>query len=157
MRSYGVHIFPVCSFGPSRSLRERVQALGRLHEMEGVVVQKMIPGGVEVLVGVTQDPSFGPLIMFGLGGTMVERMKDAQVRIQPLADVDARDMVRSIKGYPLLEGWRGAPPADVAAAEELLLRFSLMAEELPEVTEMDLDPVKLLSPGEGAVVVDCRI
>jgi acetyltransferase len=140
-----------------RQIRERVQALGKLPEMEGVVVQKMIPRGVEALVGVTQDLSFGPLIMFGLGGTIVELMKDVQLRVQPLTDVDAREMVRSIKGYPLLEGWRGAPPADVAAAEDLILRVSQMVEELPEIAEMDLNPVKLLAPGEGAVVVDCRI
>jgi acyl-CoA synthetase (NDP forming) len=140
-----------------REIRERVRSLDRLHEMDGVVVQTMIPGGVEILVGVTQDPSFGPLIMFGLGGTMVELMKDVQVRVQPVTDADARDMVRLIKGYPLLEGWRGAPSADVAAGEELLLRVSQMVEELPEIAEMDLNPVKLLTPGDGAVVVDCRL
>jgi acyl-CoA synthetase (NDP forming) len=107
-----------------RQIHERVRTLGKEDEIDGVVVQKMIASGVELLVGVTQDPSFGPLIMFGLGGIMVELMKDVQVRIQPLTDVDARDMVRSIKGYPLLEGWRGAPRADVAAAEELLLRVA---------------------------------
>ena len=138
-------------------IRERVRTLGREGEMEGVLVQKMIASGVEVLVGVTQDPSFGPLIMFGLGGIMVELMKDVQVRIQPLTDVDARDMVRSIKGYPSLEGWRGAPRADVASAEELLLRVAEMAEELLEVREMDLNPVKLPSPGGRAVAVDCRM
>jgi acetyltransferase len=105
-----------------RHIKDRVQALDRLGEMEGVVVEKMVAGGVEALVGVTQDPSFGPLTMFGLGGTMVELMRDVQVRIQPLTDVDPREMVRSIKGYPLLEGWRGSAPADVAAAEELILR-----------------------------------
>jgi acyl-CoA synthetase (NDP forming) len=88
---------------------------------------------------------------------MVELMKDVQVRIQPLTDIDAGEMVRAIKGYPLLEGWRGAPRADVGAAEELLLRVSQMVEELPEVVEMDLNPVKLLPPGEGAIVVDARI
>jgi acyl-CoA synthetase (NDP forming) len=140
-----------------KQIRERVLALGRASEMEGVIVQEMIAGGVEALVGVTQDPSFGPLLMFGLGGTLVELIKDVQVKIQPLTDVDAREMVRSIKGYPLLEGWRGAPPADVAAAEDLLLRVSRMVEELEEIAEMDLNPVKLLPPGEGVVVVDCRI
>jgi acyl-CoA synthetase (NDP forming) len=138
-------------------IREGITSLGRQAEMEGVIVQKMIPGGVEALVGVTEDPSFGPLVMFGLGGTLVELIKDVQVRIQPLTDVDAREMVRSIKGYPLLEGWRGSPAADVAAAEELLLRVSEMIGDLEEIAEMDLNPVKLLPPGEGAVVVDCRI
>lgn len=140
-----------------RQIRERVKALGKLAEMDGVVVQKMVAGSVETLIGVTQDPSFGPLMMFGLGGTMVELMKDVQVRTQPLTDVDAREMVRSIKGYPLLEGWRGAPPADIAAAEDRLLRVSTMVEELPNIVEMDLNPVRLQAPGSGAVVVDCRI
>jgi acetyl coenzyme A synthetase (ADP forming)-like protein len=140
-----------------RQIHERVRKLDRLNEVEGAIVQKMISGGVEVLVGVTQDPSFGPLVMFGLGGTMVELMKDVQIRLQPLTDIDAREMVRSIKGYPLLEGWRGSAAGDVAAAEELILRVSQIVEELPEIVEMDLNPVKLLRPGEGAVVVDCRI
>jgi Acyl-CoA synthetase (NDP forming) len=140
-----------------KTIREGLKALGRLDEMQGVTVQPMVEGGVEAIVGVTQDRSFGPLVMVGLGGTLVELMKDVQVRIQPLTDVDARDMVRSIKGYPLLQGWRGSPPADVAALEDLLLRVSALAGELPEVAEMDLNPVRVLSPGDGAVVVDARI
>jgi acyl-CoA synthetase (NDP forming) len=140
-----------------KTIREGLKALGRLDEMQGVTVQSMVDGGVEAIVGVTQDRSFGPLVMVGLGGTLIELMKDVQVRIQPLTDVDARDMVRSIKGYPLLQGWRGSPPADVAALEELLLRVSALAGELPEVAEMDLNPVRVLSPGEGAVVVDARM
>jgi acyl-CoA synthetase (NDP forming) len=117
----------------------------------------MVPGGVEVIVGLTQDPSFGPLLMFGLGGIQVELIKDVAFRIHPLTDVDARDMVRSIKGYPLLNGWRGSPPADVEALEQLLLRVSAMVEDIPEIAEMDLNPVKVLSPGEGCCVVDARI
>jgi acetyl coenzyme A synthetase (ADP forming)-like protein len=140
-----------------RTIRERLGALGRLDEMQGVTVQSMVDGGVEVIVGVTQDRSFGPLIMAGLGGTLVELLKDVQVRIQPLTDVDARDMVRSIKGYPLLQGWRGSPPADIEALEDLLLRVSALAGELPEIAEMDLNPVRVLAPGEGAVTVDARM
>lgn len=140
-----------------RQIRARLRALGREHEMEGVTVQAMVSGGVETIVGVTHDLSFGPLIMFGLGGTLVELLKDVQLRIQPLTDVDAREMVRFVKGYQLLQGWRGAAPADVGALEELLLRVSCLAEDLPEVAEMDLNPVRALAPGEGAVVVDARI
>ena len=125
--------------------------------MEGVIVQEMVPGGVEVIVGLTQDPSFGPLIMFGLGGIQVELIKDVAFRIHPLTDVDARDMVRSIKGFPLLTGWRGSPPTDIEALEQLLLRVSAMVEDIPEIAEMDLNPVKVLSPGEGCCVVDARI
>ena len=140
-----------------QTIRERLRAAGRLEEMEGVIVQEMVPGGVEVIVGLTQDPSFGPLIMFGLGGIQVELIKDVAFRIHPLTDVDARDMVRSIKGYPLLNGWRGSPPADVDALEQLLLRVSAMVEDIPEIAEMDLNPVKVLPPGEGCCVVDARI
>jgi len=128
-----------------------------LPEMDGVTVQRMVPEGVEAIVGVTQDPLFGPLIMFGLGGTLVELLKDVVFRIHPLTDIDAREMVRSVKGYPLLEGWRGSPPGDVASLEELLLRVSYMIKEVPEIAEMDLNPVKVLQPGQGCVVVDTRI
>ncbi len=138
-------------------IKERVKAMGKLREMQGVVVQEMVPGGIEAIVGVTQDPSFGPLMMFGLGGTYVELLKDVVFRIHPLTDVDAREVVRSAKSYPLLDGWRGSEPGDVAALEELLLRVSAIVEDLPEIAEMDLNPVKVLSPGQGCAVVDCRI
>ncbi|HET8944807.1 MAG TPA: acetate--CoA ligase family protein, partial [Dehalococcoidia bacterium] len=135
----------------------RIRGLARGEEMEGVTVQRMVPEGIEAIVGVTQDPLFGPLIMFGLGGTLVELLKDVAFRIHPLTDVDAREMVRSVKGYALLEGWRGSPPGDVAALEDLLLRVSYLIEEVPEIAEMDLNPVKVLPPGQGCVVVDTRI
>jgi len=140
-----------------RTIEARIKALGRIAEMHGVSVQQMVPEGVEAIVGVTQDPLFGPLIMFGLGGTLVELLKDVVFRIHPLTDTDAREMVRSVKGYPLLEGWRGSPPGDVAALEELLLRVSYMIQEVPEIAEMDLNPVKVLPPGRGCLVVDTRI
>jgi acetyltransferase len=140
-----------------RTIRDRLKTLGRAGEMQGVTVQPMVQGGVETIVGVTHDRSFGPLIIFGLGGILVELVKDVQLRIQPLTDVDAREMVRSVKGYQLLQGWRGSPPADVGAIEELLLRVSAMAEDLPEIAEMDLNPVRALPPGEGAIVVDARV
>lgn len=95
--------------------------------------------------------------MFGLGGAFVELLEDVQFRSHPLTDVDAKDMVRGIKGYPLLEGWRGSPAGDIAALEELLLRVSRMVEDAPEIAEMDLNPVKVLAPGEGCVVVDTRV
>ncbi len=138
-------------------IRERMRQMKRLREMEGATVQEMIHGGVEAIIGVTQDPSFGPLIMFGLGGVYVELLKDVVFRIHPLTDVDAQEMVRSVQSYPLLEGWRGAAPGDVPALQDVLLRVSAMVEDLPEIVEMDLNPVKVLSPGHGCVVVDSRI
>jgi acyl-CoA synthetase (NDP forming) len=138
-------------------IRERMRDAGRLEEMQGVMLQEMVPGGVEVIVGLTQDPSFGPLLMFGLGGIQVELIKDVAFRIHPLTDVDAREIVQAVKGYPLLTGYRGSPPADVPALEQLLLRVSALVEDVPELAEMDLNPVKVLSPGEGCCVVDARI
>jgi acyl-CoA synthetase (NDP forming) len=125
--------------------------------MEGVLVQPMVTDGVEVIVGVTQDPLFGPLIAFGLGGVHVEILGDVCFRVTPLTDRDAGEMVREIRGYRLLEGFRGHSPADVKAIEEVLLRLSLLVEEVPEISELDLNPVFALPPGQGCRIVDARI
>lgn len=138
-------------------IRERLAKEGRLDAMEGVLVQPMISGGVEVMVGVTEDRLFGPLIAFGLGGIHVEILGDVCFRVTPLTDRDAGEMVRAIRGFRLLEGYRGHPPADVAAVEELLLRVSRLVEEVPEISELDLNPIFALAPGEGCRIVDARI
>jgi acetate---CoA ligase (ADP-forming) len=127
------------------------------HAMDGVIVQPMISGGVELMVGVTQDPSFGPLIAFGLGGIHVEILKDVSFRVTPITDLDAAEMVRTIRGYRLLQGYRGHLPADIPAIEELLLRVARLVEEVPEIEELDLNPVIALAPGQGCVVIDARI
>ncbi len=123
--------------------------------IEGVSVQKMAKAGVEVIIGMTKDPQFGPVLMFGLGGILVEVLKDVAFRIVPLAPRDARQMVRDIKGYPLLEGYRGSPPSDVAALEDMLLKLSAFVEAHPEIAELDLNPV--FAYPDGAVAVDARI
>ena len=125
--------------------------------MEGVLVQPMVAGGVEVMAGMVQDPSFGPLIGFGLGGIHVEILGDVRFRITPLTELDAADLIRSIKGYRLLQGYRGHPPADVDAIQELLLRLSRLVEEVPEIVELDLNPIFALPPGQGYRIVDARI
>jgi acetyl coenzyme A synthetase (ADP forming)-like protein len=125
--------------------------------MDGVVVQPMIANGVELMVGATQDPLFGPLIAFGLGGIHVEVLADVCFRVTPLTDRDAADMVRAIRGYRLLQGYRGHPPADIEAIEEVLLRISRLVEEVPEINELDLNPMFALAPGQGCRVVDARI
>ena len=124
---------------------------------EAVMVQSFIPDGHEVLIGTTEDPNFGPLVGFGLGGVTVELLGDVAFRIHPLTDVDVSEMVRDVKGFPLLEGYRNQPEGDVPALEEALLRVSAMITALPEISEMDLNPVKVLAPGQGVVVVDARI
>lgn len=140
-----------------KSIAARLAETGHADAMHGVIVQKMVKEGIEVIVGVTQDPSFGPLVMFGMGGVYTELFKDVAFRLHPLMDVDAFDLVRSVKTYRLLEGWRGAAPADVASLEELLLRVSAMAEDIAQIVELDLNPVKVMGTGDGCVAVDARI
>ncbi|HEY2959454.1 MAG TPA: GNAT family N-acetyltransferase [Actinomycetota bacterium] len=125
------------------------------YTVERFLVQRMVEDGVELLVGVVNDASFGPVIACGAGGTAVELLKDVAVRITPLTDRDAAEMVRSLATFPLLDGYRGAPKADVAALEELLLRVSALVEAHPRVAELDCNPVKVLP--QGAVVVDARV
>ena len=138
-------------------IQQRVAQDNKLEEMDGVLIQPMISGGVEVMVGMTLDPLFGPLIGFGLGGIHVEILKDVCFRVTPITDRDAAEMVRGIKGYRLLEGYRGHPPADIAAIEDLLLRVARLVEEVPEIAELDLNPVIALPPGRGCQIVDARI
>ena len=139
------------------AIHDRLAGENRLAAFDGVLVQPMIYGGVEVMVGVAQDPSFGPLIGFGLGGIHVEILKDVCFRVTPITDRDAKEMVRSIHGYRLLEGYRNHPPADIAAIENLLLRVARLVEEVPEIAELDLNPVIALPPGQGCLIVDARI
>jgi acetyl coenzyme A synthetase (ADP forming)-like protein len=135
-------------------------AFATMHErlgdrLGGVIVQPMVAAGVETLVGVTQDPSFGPLVLFGLGGITAELLADRALRIVPMTDLDASELVRSLRGSPLLFGYRGQPAVDVAALEDLLLRVSVLADEVPEVTEMDLNPV--IVSEAGVVAVDLKV
>lgn len=138
-------------------IRAGLKETGQLEAMAGVLVQSMLSGGVEVMVGMTRDPLSGPLIAFGLGGIHVEILGDVQFRITPLTDRDAAEMIRGIKGYRLLTGYRGHPPADLEALEETLLRVSRLVEEIPEISELDLNPIFALPPGQGCQIVDARI
>jgi acyl-CoA synthetase (NDP forming) len=139
------------------AIRTRLVQDNKLDAMEGVLVQPMLSGGVEVMVGVMHDPLFGPLIAFGLGGIHVEILGDVRFRITPLTDRDAAQMVREIKGYRLLQGYRGHPAADMEAVEEVLLRLSRLVEEIPEISEVDLNPILAMPPGQGCRIVDARI
>jgi acetyl coenzyme A synthetase (ADP forming)-like protein len=138
-------------------IESRVRQAGEFDAMDGVLVQRMLAGGVEVMVGVTEDPSFGPLIAFGLGGIHVEILRDVVFRVAPLTDRDAREMIRGIRGWRLLEGYRGHPAADIAALEELLLRVSLMVEEVAEIGELDFNPIFAFAPGQGCRIADARL
>jgi acetyl coenzyme A synthetase (ADP forming)-like protein len=124
---------------------------------DGVLVQQYVEGGHEVLIGMTEDPNFGPLIVFGLGGVFVELIGDVSFRIHPLTDVDAAEMISEVKSAKLLAGYRGGPAGDVPAVEDALLRVSALVADLPEIVEMDMNPVKVAEPGRGLSVVDARV
>ncbi len=134
---------------------DAVQAAQPGARIEGVAVQKMAPAGTEVIIGMSKDPQFGPVMMFGLGGILVEVLKDVAFRIVPLEPKDAREMVREIKGFPVLEGVRGQSPADLGALEKLILKVSEFVEDHPEVEELDLNPV--FAYADGVLAVDARI
>jgi acyl-CoA synthetase (NDP forming) len=115
----------------------------------------MAAPGRELIVGIARDPSFGPLVMFGLGGVLAEALQDVVFRLAPLTRWDAAEMCRSIRGTKLLQAFRGAPPVDFRALEDVLLRVSRLACDFPEIEELDLNP--LLVSEAGAVAVDARI
>jgi acyl-CoA synthetase (NDP forming) len=123
--------------------------------IHGISVQPMAKPGVEIIIGMSKDPQFGPVLMFGLGGILVEILKDVSFRIVPLAKRDAKEMIRDIKGYPVLEGYRGQEPSDVAALEDMILKVSAFVEKNPEIKELDLNPV--FAYRDGAMAVDARI
>jgi acyl-CoA synthetase (NDP forming) len=124
-------------------------------KIQGVSVQRMARPGVEVIVGMSRDPQFGPVLMFGLGGILVELLKDVSFRIVPVSKADAAEMIREIKGFPMLEGFRGSEPADLGALENLIVGVSEFIERNPGVKELDLNPV--FAYKDGVVAVDARV
>jgi acetyl-CoA synthetase (ADP-forming) len=124
-------------------------------KIQGVLVQNMVPLGHEVIVGVTKDPQFGPVLMFGLGGIFVEVLKDVSFHLIPATKEDAMDMVKEIKGFPVLQGYRNLKPADLDALTEIMVKASEVVMDLPEIDEMDLNPIFVHE--EGAVAVDARM
>ncbi len=125
--------------------------------IEGFELEQMVVGGKEVLVGIQRDPGFGPIVVFGMGGIYVEVLKDVTFRLAPLRPLSARHMVGSVRAFPLLTGVRGEPPGDLEALYETLERVSQLAVELPEVTEMDINPLIVRGVGQGVLAVDARI
>jgi acyl-CoA synthetase (NDP forming) len=123
--------------------------------IDGVSVQRMAPPGVEVIVGMSKDAQFGPVLMFGLGGILVEVLKDVSFRIVPVTERDAREIIKEIKGYPVLQGYRGQKPASIPALEQLIVKVSQFVEKNPQVKELDLNPI--FAYPDKAVAVDARI
>jgi acetyl coenzyme A synthetase (ADP forming)-like protein len=139
-----------------RAAIEMAAAVGAAgHRVEGYLVQTMAPKGAELLLGVVGDPAFGPLVALGAGGIVAELIRDIQVRLAPLGRREAAEMIRALRMFPLLDGYRGRPRADVAAVEDVVLRMSALAAAHPEIAELDCNPV-IAGPG-GALVVDARV
>jgi acetate---CoA ligase (ADP-forming) len=125
------------------------------YSAEAFLIQKMAPSGIEMIAGVVHDTQFGPVVACGAGGTLVELLRDVSVRLTPLTREDASEMVRELKTYPLLAGFRGTPKADVAALEDVVLRIGTMVGELPQIAELDCNPI--IVHEQGATIVDARI
>ncbi|BBO90209.1 acetate--CoA ligase family protein [Desulfosarcina ovata] len=125
--------------------------------IDGVLMQEMAGKGVEVIIGCARDPKFGPIVMFGLGGTLVEALKDVTFRLAPMCIASAHNMIRSIKTFTVLQGVRGNPPSDLAAIKDCILRVSTLVANHPEISELDINPLIVYPDGQGAVVADCRI
>jgi acetyltransferase len=138
-------------------IKTRLTQIGRIHEMDGVMIQKMVTEGIETIVGVSNDPSFGHLIMFGMGGVNAELLNDVAFRLNPLTELDVQELIGSVKMSKLFDGYRGMPPSDKPALKDLLLRLSTMVEHNPQIAELDFNPVKVLPAGQGYWVVDARI
>ncbi len=123
----------------------------------GVLVQEMVPEGLEVIVGATRDPTFGPVLLFGLGGIFVEVLKDVSFRIAPVTRYDAETMLTEIKAAKILEGYRGAPPRDKEALVKIIMNLSRFMEEQESVSDVDLNPIMAFEVGKGAKIADARV
>jgi acetyltransferase len=126
-------------------------------KIDGVIMERMAKRGVEVILGAVRDPKFGPICMFGLGGTFVEAMKDVTFRLAPMWEISAEIMIRTIKAYSILKGVRGTPPCDIDGIKDCILRLSQMVTEHPEIAELDINPLIVYPEGKGCVVADSRI
>lgn len=140
---------------------EEVMANARAYRSDarilGVTVSQYVPQGTEVIIGGMKDPTFGPVVMFGLGGIWVEVLKDVSFRLAPLERADAEEMIEEIKGSPVLKGLRGKPKSDLKALVEMLLRAGKLLSDFPEIEEMDINPIFVFEEGKGARAVDARI
>ena len=135
----------------------KLKAKNLLDGMEGVIIQEMVKSDREMVCGIATDPQYGPMMMFGLGGVFVEVMKDVSFRLAPLSDLDALDMIKSVKAYKLLEGARGAIPADINQIKDILLRLSQLVKDFPFVDELDINPLMISDKDGEPIAVDGRI
>ena len=138
-----------------RAMQQSIAAQAPGARVDGISVQPMAAPGVEVIIGMSRDATFGPVLMFGLGGVLVEVLKDVTFRIVPLSQRDAREMIHDIQGFPVLAGYRGAAPADLEALQQILLTLSAFVAQTPEIKEIDLNPIYAYA--QGALAVDARV
>jgi acetyltransferase len=132
----------------------RFMPRARIH---GVMVYHMVPRGREMIIGMSQDVQFGPLVMFGLGGIYVNFLKDVSFRLAPLSEPEAREMMEETKAYALLKGIRGEPPSDTEALKNTILRVGQLVWDFPEIVEMDINPVIVYGWGEGCIALDVKM
>ena len=140
-----------------RDLLSKLEEKGLLDGLEGVIIQEMVKGNREMVCGIATDPQYGPMMMFGLGGVFIEVMKDVTFRIAPLTDMDAKDMIKSVKAYKLLEGARGTKPAQMEQIEETLLRLSQLVSDYKFIDELDINPLLISEKTGEGIAVDGRI
>jgi acetyltransferase len=140
-----------------QEIMENVKRYNRSAKIDGVIIERMAKRGVEVILGAVRDPRFGPICMFGLGGTFVEAIKDVTFRLAPMWEINAENMIRTIKARSILKGVRGAWPSDIEAIKDCILRLSQMITDNPEIAEMDINPLIVYPQGKGCVVADSRI
>ncbi|MGO9837794.1 MAG: acetate--CoA ligase family protein, partial [Polyangiaceae bacterium] len=132
-------------------------AAGHRADLEGFLVQPMVPRGIEMFLGATRDATFGPVVAFGTGGVALELWNDVVLRLAPIADAEAYRMLDAIRGRRLFDGFRGGPRADRDALADAIQRVSRLIENVPEIVELDLNPLVALEPGHGVVAVDARV
>ena len=140
-----------------QDLIAKLEERGLLEGLEGVIIQEMVKGNREMVCGIATDPQYGPMMMFGLGGVFIEVMKDVTFRIAPLTDVDAKEMIKSVKAYKLLEGARGTTPAQMEQIEETLLRLSQLVNDFKFIDELDINPLLISEKTGEGIAVDGRI
>jgi acetate---CoA ligase (ADP-forming) len=140
-----------------KKIHDNVKKVVPNAKIEGILIEQMARKGVEVILGASRDERFGPLMMFGLGGTLVEVLKDVSFRLAPMWEISAENMVHEIRAFQVLDGFRGTPPSDVPAIVDTLLRISAMVCNHPEISEMDINPLIVHAKGEGCSVADSRI
>jgi acetyltransferase len=140
-----------------RPILDKARAYDPKAQIDGMLIEKMAPKGEEVIVGLKRDPGFGPLLMFGMGGVFVELFKDVAFRVAPLTREDAEAMVKETKAFNLLNGWRGGMVYDLEAIYDVILRLSKLAEDFPQIEEIEINPLRVYPQGEGALALDCRM